>query len=83
MLTSQLPMIPASLQVVDNYAGQSFRLLALGGGVLTGLTAMNLATMTQQQMESRVGSLDVLGLCLLSNHLRHDSKETIQHLQER
>ena len=32
MLTSQLPMIPACLQVVDNYAGQSFRLLALGGG---------------------------------------------------
>ena len=51
--------------------------------MLNGVTAMNLATTTQQQMESRIGSLDVLGLCVLSNHLRHDSKDTIQHLQER
>ena len=76
-------MTPAPLQVVDNYAGQSFRLLALGGGILNGVSAMSWATTTQQQMESRVGSLDVLGLCVLSNHLRHDSKETIQRLQER
>ena len=76
-------MTPAPLQVVDNYAGQSFRLLALGGGILNGVTAMNWATTTQQQMESRVRSLDVLGLCVLSNHLRQDSKETIERLQER
>ena len=51
--------------------------------MLNGVTAMNLATTTQQQMESRIGALDVLGLCVLSNHLRHDSKDTIQHLQDR
>lgn len=70
-------------QVVDNYSGQSYRLLAIAGGVITGVQGMNVAATSQQQMESRVGSLDMLGLCVLSNHLRHDSKETIQHLQER
>lgn len=51
--------------------------------MIKGVTAMNLASTSQQQMESRVGHLDVLGLCVLSNHLRNDSKDTIQNLQER
>ena len=71
------------MQVVDYYSGQSFRLLALAGGVVKGVTGMNLATMSQQQIESRAGSMDVLGLFVLSNHLRYDSKETIQHLQDK
>lgn len=70
-------------QVVDNYAAQSYRLWAIAGRMITGVQGMNVAATSQQQMESRVGSLDVLGLCVLSNHLRHDSKETIQHLQDR
>ena len=76
-------MITPPIQVVDNYSGQSYRLLALAGGVLHGATSMNLAAASQQQIESRVGSLDVLGLCVLSNHLRNDSKDTIQRLQEK
>jgi len=69
--------------VVDNYSGQSFRLLALAVGVVQGVRGLNLAAMSQQDMEAKAGSLDLLGLFVLQNHLRHDSKETIVHLQER
>ena len=72
-----------SVQVVDYYSGRSFRLLALAVGVVQGVSCMNLAAASQQQMELRAGSLDVLGLVVLSNHLRSESQETIQHLQEK
>ncbi|DBA96365.1 TPA: hypothetical protein ACH3X3_002538 [Trebouxia sp. C0006] len=76
--------IPADFrQVVDNYSGQSYRLLALAGGVVQGVGKLNLAAMSQQQLEARAGSLDLLGLFVLSNHLRHDSRECITHLQDR
>ena len=75
--------VPCDVQVVDNYSGQSYRLLALAGGVVQGVGKLNLAAMSQQQLEARAGSLDLLGLLVLSNHLRHDSRECIMHLQDR
>ena len=77
------PPAPCDVQVVDNYSGQSYRLLALAGGVVQGVRKLNLAAMSQQQVEARAGSLDLLGLFVLSNHLRHDSRECIMHLQDR
>ena len=71
------------VQVVDNYSGQSYRLLALAGGIVKGVGKLNLAAMSQQQLEGKAGSLDLLGLFVLSNHLRHESKECITHLQDR
>ncbi|DBA77185.1 TPA: hypothetical protein ACH3X1_009759 [Trebouxia sp. C0004] len=74
---------PCDVQVVDKYSGQSYRLLALAGGVVHGVGKLNLAVMSQQQLEARAGSLDLLGLFVLSNHLRHDSRACITHLQDR
>ena len=70
-------------QVVDNYSGQSYRLLALAGGVLKGVRGLHLAAMSQQQVEARAGCLDMLGLFVMSNHLRRDSKDSIEHLQDK
>ena len=69
--------------MVDNYSGQSFKLLALAVGVVQGVRGLNLAAMSQQEMEAKAGSLDLLGLFVLQNDLWHDSNETIVHLQER
>lgn len=71
------------MQVVDAYSGQGYRLLALAGGSLPGVGGLDLAAMNQQQVEAKAGSLDLLGLFVLSNHLRPDSKETILHLQDK
>ena len=47
------------------------------------MKGLHLAAMSQQQVESRAGSLDLLGLLVLSNYLRRESKDTILHLQDR
>ena len=71
------------LQTVDHYACQSFRLLALACGVVHGADKLDLANVSLQQLEKRAGHMDLLGLAVMSNHLRPDSKETIAHLQDR
>ena len=65
------------------YAGKSFRLLALAVGTLQGVSATELAEWDLQQAEARCGPLDLLGLQVLSNHLRPGSKETITNLQDK
>ena len=70
-------------QVVDNYASQTYRLLGLACGILYGAAKLNLASMPLQALERRCGHLDLLGLVVMTNHLRPDSKETIAHLQDR
>jgi len=71
------------LQVLAQYAGQSFRLLAVAGGTLSHVSPAELAGMDQQQAEARCGPLDLLGLQVLSNRLRPSSQETITHLRDR
>lgn len=71
------------LQVLAQYAGQSFRLLAVAGGVLSNVSPAELAGMDQQQAEARCGPLDLLGLQLLSNHLRPSSRQTVTNLRDR
>lgn len=73
----------AVFQVLVQYAGQSFRLLALAVGTLQGVTAAELADMDLQQLEARCQHLDLLALQVLSNRLRPGSKETITNLQEK
>lgn len=68
-------------QVIDEFSGQSFRLLALAKGVVKGLDRQALAMMTQEQLEQQA-EFELVGLLVLSNHLRPDSKETITQLQQ-
>ena len=71
------------MQVLVHYAGQSFRLLALAVGTLHGVSAAQLAGMDQQQAEARCGTMDLLGMLVLSNELRDNSRTTIAALQDR
>lgn len=63
-------------------SGKSFRLLALAKGVVMGTDREALSCMTQEQLESQVQSFELLGLLVLSNHLKDDSKGTITQLQQ-
>lgn len=69
-------------QVIDEYSRQSFRLLSLAVGVLKGLDKQALSSMTQEQLEKHCLSFDYLGLLVLSNGLRLDSRETVLALQQ-
>ena len=71
------------LQVLAKYAGQSFRLLAVAGGVLSNVSPDELAGMDQQQAETRCGPLNLLGLEVLSNCLRPSSQQTVTNLRDR
>ena len=68
--------------MVDSYSSQAYRLLAIAGRRMHNVGHANFSAMTQQQAETRAGPLDLLGLIVLSNHLRPDTKETIAHLQD-
>lgn len=71
------------LQVLAQYAGQSFRLLAVASGALSNVSPAELAGMDQQQAEARCGPLDLLALQVLSNRLRPSSQQTVTHLRDR
>ncbi|KAL0037175.1 hypothetical protein WJX79_003951 [Trebouxia sp. C0005] len=70
-------------QVLAQYAGQSFRLLAVASGALSNVSPAELAGMDQQQAEARCGPLDLLALQVLSNRLRPSSQQTVTHLRDR
>ncbi len=72
-----------TLQVLVEYAAQSFRLLALAVGQLQNVTSEELAHMTQQDAELMAGRMDMLGLLVLSNHLHPSSKDTVTSLQDK
>ena len=69
------------MQVIDDFSGRSFRLLAMAKGVLRG-DPQALMLMSQEQLERRVKDFELLGLLVLSNHLRSDSIDTITALQQ-
>ena len=72
----------ALLQVVDDWSRRSFRLLAVAAGVVHDVNGLDLGSMSLQQLEGCC-NLHLLGLTVLSNHLRPESKATISELQER
>ena len=71
------------LQVMVEYAAQSFRLLALAVGELGHVTPEEVTHMTQQDAEAIAGHMDLLGLLVLSNPLHAASKDTITSLQDK
>ena len=70
------------MQVVDDYSSKSFWLLAMAVGVIPNAEQLNLAMMTQQQVEACAVHMQLLSLVVLTNNVRPDSKDTITHLQE-
>ena len=72
----------ATVQVIDDYSSRSFRLLAVAAGRLHGVDKMDLGHATIQNLESCC-KLHLLGLTVLSNPLRPESKSTISELQDR
>ena len=71
------------MQVVLEYAGQSFRLLALAAGTLRRVTAERPASMSQQEAEAECGHMDLLALLVLSNSAHSSSRPATTSLQER
>ncbi len=69
-------------QVIDDYSSNSFRLLAMAVGVIPKAAELNLALLTQQQVEARAVNMQLLSLVVLTNNVRSDSKDTITQLQE-
>lgn len=72
-----------SPQVVDHYASQSYRLLAVACGVLHNVANLDLASMPLEALEQCAHHMELLGLVVMTNHVRADSKDTISHLQDR
>ncbi|KAA6417980.1 MAG: hypothetical protein FRX49_12062 [Trebouxia sp. A1-2] len=70
-------------KVVDHHASQSHRLLAVACGVLHNVAKLDLASMSLQALERCAGHMELLGLVVMTNHVRADSKDTISHLQDR
>jgi len=68
--------------VVDDYSSKCFRLLAVAVGVIPHVNQLDLPRMTQQQMEAAAVNLQLLGLVVLNNSVRPDSKETISQVQD-
>ena len=64
------------MQVLNGYAGQGYRLMALSVGTLRDVDPFELASMDQQQAERHCGHMDLLGLVVLSNHLHPASQKT-------
>ena len=67
---------------MDDYSSRSFRLLAMAVGVIPDAGNLNMAMMTQQQVEACADHMQLLSLVVLTNNVRSDSKDTINHLQE-
>ena len=71
------------MQHTDELSSKSFRLMALAMGVLPDVSNMDLQRMSQQQLEQQAENLQMLGLLLLTNHVRPDSKSTVTELQDK
>lgn len=71
------------VQVVNSYASQGFRLLSIAVGVVHGTSKMDFTSMSLPVLEKQAGHMHLLGLVVMTNHLRPDSRDTITHLQNR
>jgi len=71
-----------AVQVVDKYSKKSLRVMALAVGTLPHVDHLELSVMTQQQVEALTPGFDLLGLIVLSNNLRSDSRDTVLELQQ-
>lgn len=56
--------------------------MALAKGLIRDGNQQALSMMTQEQLERQVDSFQLVGLLVLSNHLRPDSRDTISELHQ-
>ncbi|KAL3147625.1 hypothetical protein ABBQ38_014675 [Trebouxia sp. C0009 RCD-2024] len=70
-------------EVVDEWSAGGFRVLAVAQADIPDVGKLSLSGMSQQQVEDYAGSLDLVGLVIISNHVNPDSKATVKQLQER
>lgn len=68
--------------MVDDYSSRSCRLLAGAVGVIRGVHKLDIACMTQQQVESCATHMQLLSLVVLTNSVRTDSRQTISQIQD-
>lgn len=68
--------------MVDDFSSKSFRLLAVAVGTIPDVGNLDVHHMSQQQIEARAVDLKLLGLVVLTNFVRPDSKSTISELQD-
>ena len=71
------------LQVTDELSSKAFRLMALAVGTLPNVSKLDVQHMSQQQLEKRAEKLEMLGLIVLTNHVRPDSRSTVTELQDK
>ena len=69
-------------QVVDEWTSRSFRLLALAVGTIKNFSRLNVNTLTLQQAEAAACHMSLLGVMVVTNQLRADSRDTISQLQD-
>lgn len=78
----RIHLIIVDAQVVDDWSGQSYRILAIAKGTVHGVSSLKLGGMGLQQVEDLAYDLELVGLNIISNHLHHDSKETVTQLRD-
>ncbi len=73
----------ANVQMLDTYSDHSFRLMALAVGTIPHVATLAVYQMSLAQLEAHAGELQLLGIVVLSNPIKADSKDTIAELQDR
>ncbi|DBA85704.1 TPA: hypothetical protein ACH3X1_005275 [Trebouxia sp. C0004] len=69
-------------RVVDDWTSRSFRLLALAAGTIKHFSRLNVSSLTLQQAEAAVSHMSLVGVMVITNQLRPDSRDTIAELQD-
>lgn len=72
----------ALLQMVDDWTSQGFRLLALASGNIKHISEYDVSSLSLQQAEAAVKHISLLGIIVVTNQLRPDSRDTIHQLQD-
>ena len=76
-------LVYAHVQMLDTYSDHSFRLMALALGTIPDVATAAVHQMSLAQIEAHAGGLQLLGIIVLSNPIKADSKDTIAELQDR
>ncbi len=76
-------LVCANVQMLNTYSNHSFRLMALAVGVIPDVATLAVHQMSLAQIEAHAGELQLLGIIVLSNPIKADSKDTITELQDR
>ena len=70
------------MQVVDDFSSKSFRLMALAVGTVPDVLSLDVAALSLQQAELNASNFQLLGLIVLTNPIRPDSRSTVTQLQD-